>query len=180
VKLSDSLKYEKAKPMLLSICTGLILFSVVAICMLTVMNTQSKGNYAFAQTVRTTEIKVNFKKVVEAGNNQNIRVFVRDQATGLPISGAIARLTIYYPGGAPIRQFNLLTDRNGFASLTLPISSNAPLGAYGLDVLASTVGFQDTSFGTVNFAVLSHVKEVVNLQDYKHASRTITGIHHHH
>ena len=180
MKLPNSLKYERTKPMLLSVSFSLLLFSVVAISMLTVMDTQSKGNYAFAQTVRTTEIKVNFKKVVEAGSNQQIRVLVRDQATHLPVSGAIVRLTIYFPGGAPIRQFNLLTDRNGFASLTLPISSNAPLGTYGLDVLASSVGFQDTSFGTVNFAVLSHVKEVVNLQDYKHASRTITGIHHHH
>jgi hypothetical protein len=165
--------------MFLSFSSAILLFSIVSISILAVNDIQSKGNYAFAQTVRTTELKVNFKKIVESGGTQNIRTFLRDQGTGLPVSAAVIRLTIYYPGGAPIRQFNLLTDANGVASLSLPISRNAPLGQYGMDVLATTTGYLDTSFGTVNWAVLSHAKESVSLHDYSHAANRISGNHHH-
>jgi hypothetical protein len=165
--------------MFLSVSSAILLFSIVSISILAVNDIQSKGNYAFAQTVRTTELKVNFKKIVESGGTQNIRTFLRDQGTGLPVSAAVIRITIYYPGGAPIRQFNLLTDANGFSSLSLPISRDAPLGQYGMDVLATTTGYLDTSFGTVNWAVLSHAKESVSLHDYKHASSTISGNRHH-
>jgi hypothetical protein len=165
--------------MFLSVSSVVLLFSIVSISVLVVNNIQSKGNYAFAQTVRTTELKVNFKKIVESGGTQNIRTFLRDEGTGLPVSAAVIRITIYYPGGAPIRQFNLLTDANGFSSLSLPVSRDAPLGQYGMDVLATTTGYLDTSFGTVNWAVLSHAKENVSLHDYKHASSTISGNRHH-
>jgi hypothetical protein len=166
--------------MLLSVSSAmLLLFSIVSISILAVMDIQSRGNFALAQTVRTTELKVNFKKIVESGDTQNIRVFVRDQGTGLPISSAVVRITIYYPGGAPIRQFNLLSNANGFASLSLPISRDAPLGAYGMDVFVTTVGYLDTNFGTVSWAVQSHAKESVNLHDYSHAANRISGNHHH-
>jgi MG2 domain len=157
----------------------MLLLSVVSISILAVMDIQSRGNYAFAQTVRTTELKVNFKKIVESGSTQNIRTLIRDQGTGLPISGSNVRLTIYYPGGAPIRQFNLLSDANGLASLSLPISRNAPLGQYGMDVFVSTTGYLDTNFGTVNWAVMSHAKDT-SLHDYTHAANTISGNHRHH
>jgi hypothetical protein len=180
MKIPKYLKCETSKPVLLSISFAMLLFSMVSMSILGVMNIQSKGNYAFAQTVRTQELKVNFKKIVEVGGTQFVRVFVRDEGTGLPISGSNVRLTLYYPGGAPIRQFNLLTDRNGVASLSLPISRNAALGQYGLDVLVSSSGYLDTSFGTVSFAVMSHAKEFVSLHDYTHAASTISRIHHHH
>jgi hypothetical protein len=83
-------------------------------------------------------------------------------------------LTIYFPGGAPIRQFTLLTDTNGKASLTLPIADNAALGQYGIDVLASALGYFDSAVGTVNFAVNSDVTQNVDLSDYKHESHTLS------
>jgi hypothetical protein len=166
--------------MFLSVSSAVLLFSIVSISILAVNGIQSKGNFAFAQTVRTTELKVNFKKIVESGGTQNIRTSLRDEGTGLPVSAAVMRITIYYPGGAPIRQFNLLTDANGLASLSLPVNRNAPLGQYGMDVLATTTGYLDTSFGTVNWAVQSHAKDSVSLHDYTHASNTISGNHRHH
>jgi hypothetical protein len=173
-------KRKTSNHMLLCISSAMLLFSVVSISILAVMDIQSRGNFAFAQTVRTQELKANFKKIVESGSTQNVRIFVRDQGTGLPISSSEVRITIYYPGGAPIRQFNLLSDANGFASLSLPISRDAPLGSYGMDVLSTSVGYLDANFGTVNFAVQAHAKETVSTHDYAHAANTIRGSHHHH
>ena len=113
---------------LLSICCVVILFSIVAISMIIP---------GYAQTLRTEEVKLQFKKVVEAGHTQIIRVFARDQATGLPISGAVARLTVTYPLGTPVRVFNVLTDANGVASLSLPINRDAELGSYALDTVVT-------------------------------------------
>jgi hypothetical protein len=188
IKLSNSAKREGAKPLLLSVRSVMLIFSLVSVPILAVMGSQfnnNNGNYAYAQTsiLRTTEVKVNFLKLVEAGSNQNVRVSVRDVGTGDPISSATVRITIYFPGGSPIRVFTLLTDRNGQASLTLPIAKNAALGQYGIDVLATALGYFDTSVGTVNFAVNSQVDQNVSLNDYKHTSHTLSdhsGRHNHH
>jgi hypothetical protein len=154
----------------------MLIFSLVSVPALAVMDTLLKGNYAFAQTsiLRTTEIKLDFNNLVERGSNQNIRVQVRDLGTGDPVSSATVRMTVYFPGGAPIRQFTLLTDTNGKASLTLPIANNAALGQYGLDVLVSALGYFDSAIGTVNFAVNSDVNNNVDLHDYKHARHTLS------
>jgi hypothetical protein len=174
----------RIKPLLLSISSTLLLFSVVAISLLTVIDTtQPKGNhviqlsYAQAQ-LRTTEIKLDFKKLIQVGNTEQITVFVRDQATGLPVSNAIAKITVTYPGGTPLRQFNLITDSNGKAVLSLPISSNAVTGAYGLDLTVSATGYEDSAITGGNFAVMSHV-DLVSLSHYNHIHRTIHGTHHH-
>ena len=106
---------------------------------------------------------MNFKKLVEAGSDQNIRVKITDLGSGDPVSSAIVRITIYFPGGTPIRQFSLLTSKNGDASLTLPIDKNAPLGQYGIDVLASALGYYDSAVGTLAFAVNSQVDQNVDL-----------------
>jgi uncharacterized protein YfaS (alpha-2-macroglobulin family) len=83
-------------------------------------------------------------------------------------------MTIYFPGGTPIRQFTLLTDTNGKASLTLPIADNAALGQYGIDVLVSALGYFDAAVGTVNFDVMSQVDHNDSLSDYKHTSTTLS------
>jgi hypothetical protein len=153
---TNFLKCERPKPMLLSVSSAILIFSLVAISILMVMDTLSKVNYAFAQTsiLRTTELKVDLKKLVGVGSDQNIRVSLSDIGTGDPISSASIRMTINFPGGASIRQFMLLTDRNGDASLTLPIARNAALGQYGVDVSVSALGYFDSG-STVNFAVNS-------------------------
>jgi len=153
---TNFLKCERPKPMFLSVSSAILIFSLVAISILMVMDTLSKVNYAFAQTsfLRTTELKVDLKKLVGVGSDQNIRVSLSDIGTGDPISSASIRMTINFPGGASIRQFMLLTDRNGHASLTLPIARNAALGQYGVDVSASALGYFDSG-STVNFAVNS-------------------------
>jgi hypothetical protein len=176
MKLPNFAKSERSKPLSLSVYSAMLIFSLVSVPALAVMDTLPKGNYAFAQTsiLRTTEVKVDFKNLVESGSNQNIRVQVKDLGTGDPISSATVRLTIYFPGGAPIRQFTLLTDTNGKASLTLPIADNAALGQYGIDVLVSALGYFDSAVGTVNFAVNSDVTQNVDLSDYKHQSHTLS------
>jgi hypothetical protein len=164
---TNLLKCERPKPMFLSVSSAILIFSLVAISILMVTDTLPKGNYAFAQTsiLRTTEVKVDFKNLVESGSNQNVRVSLRDTGTGDPISSATVRMTIYFPGGTPIRQFTLLTDTNGKASLTLPIADNAALGQYGLDVLVSALGYFDSAIGTVNFDVMSQVDHNDSLSD---------------
>ena len=176
MRLPNFAKSERSKPLPLSVYSAMLIFSLVSVPALAVMDTLPKGNYAFAQTsiLRTTELKVDFKNLVESGSNQNIRVQVRDLGTGDPISSATVRVTIYFPGGAPIRQFTLLTDTNGKASLTLPIADNAALGQYGIDVLVSALGYFDSAIGTVNFAVNSDVTQNVDLSDYKHESHTLS------
>ena len=170
----SNLRCDKVKPVFYSISIVILILSV-SISILAVMGVQPIGNSAFAQTsiLRTTELKVNFKILVEAGSDQNIRVTVSDQGTGDPVSSANVRLTIYFPAGVPIRQFNLLTDEDGKVSLTLPFDENAPLGQYGLDVLAGATGYFDSAVGTVTFAVNSAVDQDVDLDDYKHSSHTI-------
>jgi 5-hydroxyisourate hydrolase-like protein (transthyretin family) len=165
---------DKGKPVLFCVSSVILLLSV-SVSILAAMGVQPIGNSAFAQTsiLRTTELKVNFKKLVEVGSDQNVRVMVTDQGTGDPVSSANVRLTIYFPAGAPIRQFNLLTNEDGKASLTLPVDENAPLGQYGLDVLAGALGYFDSAVGTVAWAVNSEVDEDVSLDDYKHTSHTI-------
>ena len=176
MKLPNFAKSERSKPLSLSVYSAMLIFSLVSVPALAVMDTLPKGNYAFAQTsiLRTTELKMDFKNLVESGSNQNIRVQVHDLGTGDPISSATVRVTIYFPGGAPIRQFTLLTDTNGKASLTLPIADNAALGQYGIDVLVSALGYFDSAVGTVNFAVNSDVTQNVDLSDYKHESHTLS------
>jgi hypothetical protein len=176
MRLPNFAKSERSKPLPLSVYSAMLIFSLVSVPALAVMDTLPKGNYAFAQTsiLRTTEVKVDFKNLVESGSNQNVRVSLRDTGTGDPISSATVRMTIYFPGGAPIRQFTLLSDTNGKASLTLPIADNAALGQYGIDVLVSALGYFDSAVGTVNFAVNSDVTQNVDLHDYKHERHTLS------
>ena len=176
MKLPKFAKSKGSKPLPLSVYSSMLIFSLVSVPVLAVMDTLPKGNYAFAQTsiLRTTEIKLDFNNLVERGSNQNVRVQVKDLGTGDPISSATVRMTIYFPGGAPIRQFTLLTDTNGKASLTLPIADNAALGQYGLDVLVTALGYSDSAIGTVNFSVNSDVKQNVDLDDYKHQRHTLS------
>src|SRR5919202_4563215 len=112
---TNLLKCESPRPMFLSVFSAILIFSLVAVSIVMVMGTLSKGNYALAQTsiLRTTELKVDLKKLVEVGSNQNVRVSLRDIGTDDPISSASIRITVYFPGGASIRQFMLLTDING-------------------------------------------------------------------
>lgn len=168
-------KAKRIEFYLLPICCVVILFSIVAISMIMP---------GYAQTLRTEEVKLQFKKVVQAGHTQIIRVIAHDQATGLPISGALARLTVTYPLGTPIRVFNVLTDANGGASLSLPINRDAELGSYALDtVVTGATGYADTPIGTVDFAVMSHVTENSSVNDYSghlHSSSIHKEHHHHH
>ena len=185
MKLSKFQKSKRLKPMLLSASSVMLIFSLLSVSVLAIIGTQSKGNSAFAQAsiLRTTELKVNFKKLVEAGSDQNIRIKVTDQGSGDPVSSAVVRITIYFPGGAPIRQFSLLTGKDGQASLTLPIDNNAALGQYGIDVIASALSYFDSAVGTIAFAVNSQVDQNVDLHDYKHTSHTLSdhsGHHNHH
>lgn len=176
MKLSNFLKIVRLKPMLLPVSSVMLIFSLVSVSILAVICTQTEGNYAFAQTsiLRTTEFKVNFEQIVEAGSDQNIRITVKDIGSGDPVSSATIRITIYFPGGAPIRVFTLLTDKNGMASLTLPIDRNAALGQYAIDVLVSALGYFDSAVA-YHFAVNSDVDENVSLHDYKHETHTISG-----
>jgi hypothetical protein len=155
----------------------ILIFSLVSVSILaTVIFTQSE-NSAFAQTeiLRTTELKVKFDVLVERGNDQNIRVKVNDVGSGDPVSGATVTMTIYFPGGAPIRQFTLLSDEDGKASLKLPIDEDAALGEYGIDLDVVATGYYDSFLpNQVFFAVMSDVDEDVSLDDYKDTSQTIS------
>jgi hypothetical protein len=175
--LSNFLNTVRPKSGHLTTFSIMLVFSLVSASILVVMCILTEGNYASAETsiLRTTELKVNFEKIVERGSDQNIRIKVNDLGSGDPVSGATVTITIYYPAGAPIRQFMLLSDKNGEASLTLPIDKNAALGQYGIDVIVTAVGYFDSLLGTVLFAVNSDVDEDVSLKDYKHSSHTISG-----
>ena len=179
MRSQNAIEFRTRAPMVSFVCGVLFVFSIFAASMLTIMSIDSNANYAYAQTIRALELKVNFKKLVEAGSTQNVRLSLRDMESGLPVSTATVRMTVYFPGGVPIRQFNLLTDKDGFASLSLPISNNAPLGSYGLDILAGAPGFFDISLSsTQTFAVMSSVKQNVDAGDYSHASSHIRAVHH--
>ena len=179
MRLQNAMKSLRSAPLASSGCGALIVFSVFAVSMIVIISIDSNANYAHAQTIRALELKVNFKKLVEAGSTQNVRLSLRDMESGLPVSTATVRMTVFFPGGVPIRQFNLLTDSDGIASMSLPISNNAPLGSYGLDVLAGAPGFFDTSLSsTQTFAVMSEVKQNVDADDYSHARSHIRAVHH--
>jgi hypothetical protein len=179
MRLHNAMKSGSTAPLVSSSLGALLVFSVFAVPILTIMSLDSNSNYAYGQTIRALELKVNFKKLVETGSTQNVRLSLRDMESGLAVSTATVRMTVYFPGGAPIRQFNLLTDADGIASLSLPISQNAPLGSYGLDVLAGAPGFFDTSLtNTQTFAVMSEVKQNVDADDYSHARSHIRAVHH--
>ena len=51
-----------------------------------------------------------------------------------------------------IRQFTLLTDKDGEASLTLPIDKNAALGSMEIDILVTALGYFDSSVGTIDYS----------------------------
>jgi hypothetical protein len=161
-----------------SVSSVMLIFSLVSVSILAaVIFTSSEGYYAFAQTEiqRTTELKVKFDVLVEKGNDQNIRVKVNDVGSGDPVSGATVTITIYFPGGAPIRQFTLLSDNDGKASLKLPIDENAALGEYGIDLGVVALGYYDSLLPVpVFFAVMSDVEEDVSLEDYKDTTQTIS------
>ena len=156
----------------------MLIFSLVSVSILSAASfTYSEGNHAFAQTEiqRTTELKVKFDVLVERGNDQNIRVKVNDVGSGDPVSGATVTITVYFPGGAPIRQFTLLSDTDGKASLKLPIDENAALGEYGIDLDVVALGYYDSFLpNQVFFAVMSDVDEDVSLEDYKDTTGTIS------
>jgi hypothetical protein len=172
--LSRPLNITRPKP----VSSFMLIFSLVSISILVaVIFTYSERNYAFAQAeiLRTTELKVKFDVLVERGNEQNVRVKVTDQGSGDPVSGATVTLTIYFPGGAPIRQFTLLSDTDGEASLKLPIDENAALGEYGIDLGVVALGYYDSLLPVqVFFAVMSDVEEDVSLEDYKDTTQTIS------
>jgi hypothetical protein len=154
------------------------IFSLVSVSILAAfVFTQSGGNYAFAQTeiLRTLELKVKFDVLVERGNDQNVRVKVNDLGSGDPVSGAVVTITVYFPAGAPIRQFALLSDQDGEASLKLPIDENAALGEYSMDVDVVATGYYETFLpAAVLFAVMSDVDEDVTLEDYEQETQTIS------
>jgi hypothetical protein len=172
--LSHFLNTARPKP----VSSVMLIFSLVSVSILAaVIFTRSEGYYAFAQTEiqRTTELKVKFDVLVERGNDQKIRVKVSDVGSGDPVSGATVSMTIYFPGGAPIRQFTLLSDTDGEASLKLPIDENAALGEYGIDLGVVALGYYDSLLPVqVFFAVMSDVEEDVSLEDYKDTTQTIS------
>jgi hypothetical protein len=177
MKLSNS-QILRPKLLLLSVSFLILIFFVLSISFILGMNfPQSKRDYVIAQTIilRTTELDVNFDKLVEAGSDQSIRLTVKDVRSGDPISSATARITIYFPGGEPMRQFLLPTNDGGMASLTLPVDNKAALGQYGIDVIVSKLGYFDSSVGTIFFAVNSEVDQNVSLDDYTHTIHTISG-----
>jgi hypothetical protein len=170
--LSRLLNTTRPKP----VSSVMLIFSLISVSILVAV-TYSERNHAFAQTeiLRTTELKVKFDVLVERGNEQKIRVKVTDQGSGDPVSGATVTLTIYFPGGAPIRQFTLLSDTDGEASLKLPIDENAALGEYGIDLGVVALGYYDSFLPVpVFFAVMSDVEEDVSLEDYKDTTQTIS------
>jgi uncharacterized protein YfaS (alpha-2-macroglobulin family) len=95
--------------------------------------------------------------------------------SGDPIPGATVMMTVYFPGGAPIRQFTLLSDTDGEASLKLPIDDNAALGDYGIDLDVVASGYYDSFLPVrVFFAVMSDVDKDVSLEDYSDTTQTIS------
>ena len=172
--MSRLLNTTRPKP----VSSVMLIFSLISVSILVaVIFTYSERNHALAQTeiLRTTELKVKFDVLVERGNEQKIRVKVTDQGSGDPVSGATVTLTIYFPGGAPIRQFTLLSDTDGEASLKLPIDENAALGEYGIDLGVVALGYYDSFLPVpVFFAVMSDVEEDVSLEDYKDTTQTIS------
>ncbi|HEY6404815.1 MAG TPA: hypothetical protein VIX38_01905 [Nitrososphaeraceae archaeon] len=172
--MSHFLNSARPKP----VSSVMLIFSLVSVSILAAASfTYSEGKYAFAQTEiqRTTELKVKFDVLVERGNDQNIRVKVNDVGSGDPVSGATVTITVYFPGGAPIRQFTLLSDTDGEASLKLPIDENAALGEYGIDLDVVALGYYDSFLpNQVFFAVMSDVDEDVSLEDYKDTTGTIS------
>jgi hypothetical protein len=173
-KLSHFLNCTRPKP----VSSVIRIFSLVSVSILgAAIFTHSGGNYAYAQTeiLSTTELKVKFDVLVERGNNQNIHVKVIEVGGDDPISGATVRVTIYLPGGAPIRQFTLLSDTDGEASLKLPIDENAALGEYGIDLDVVASGYYGSFLPyRVFFAVMSDVDEDVSLEDYTSTTQTIS------
>ena len=169
--MPDFLNTARLKPV-----SSVILIFLISVSILAVMLIHSEGKYAFAQTeiLRTTELKVKVDVLVERGNEQNIRVKVNDIGSGDPVSGATVTITIYFPGGAPVRLFTLLSDKDGEASLKLPIDDDAALGEYGIDILVAAVGYYDSIPPVLAFAVMSDVDNDVTLKDYKHTSQTIS------
>jgi hypothetical protein len=171
--LSHFLNTARPKP----ISCVMLIFSLVSVAILATMFVHCEGEYAFAQTeiLRTTELKVKFDVLVERGDDQNIRLKVNDVGTSDPVSGATVSITVYFPGGAPIRQFTLLSDKDGEVSLKLPVDDNAALGEYGIDLDVVALGYYDSFLpDTVFFAVMSEVDNDISLKDYKHTSQTIS------
>ena len=107
------------------------------------------------QAVKTFKIKVQLdKSVVSRGDTQTIRYQVADASTGQPISGVVARATVYYADGVTVRDIATTTDASGHASISWQIERNATPGIFSTSIGVSAAVYVDESFSK-NFTVVS-------------------------
>jgi len=107
------------------------------------------------QAVKTFKIKVQLdKSVVSRGDIQIIRYTVDDASTGQPVSGVVARATVYYADGVTVRQFATTTDASGQASISWKIERNATPGIFSTSIGVSAAVYVGESFNK-NFTVVS-------------------------
>ncbi len=162
---------------------SIIIFAIFSMAISTAsevnFNQKAVFQYTYAQVVRTLETTLKLdKSVIQAGQTQKVSVLVRDQQSGEPISGATVQLNLAYAGGSIIRQFMVITDTNGRASISIPIDKKAENGTYGVTASVSATGYAGAGGFSLNFAVASaNVDKGYNSHnDYHHNS----VFNHHH
>jgi 5-hydroxyisourate hydrolase-like protein (transthyretin family) len=139
---------------------GIIVLAIYTMAMSTAsqmnINQNSLFQYSYAQVVRTLETTLKIDKaVIQEGQTLKVSVLVRDQQSGQPISGATVQLNLAYAGSSVIRQFMVITDANGRASVSIPIANNATNGQYSITASVAAAGYQGGGGFSLNFGVVS-------------------------
>jgi len=111
--------------------------------------------YAYAQVVRTLEAQLKLSKsVIQAGKSEIATVTVKDQQSGKPVSGVQIQISLAYAGGAIVRQFNVISDNNGKASVEIPINKHALSGSYTVSLAVSATGYSGAGGFNLSFQVV--------------------------
>jgi hypothetical protein len=121
-----------------------------------------KPSLIYAQTplaLKTLEVTATLSnKLLERGSTEFLKVIVIDQQNHQPVSGALVKVIIEYPGGKTTKQMALITDSDGQAFFIIPTRENDFFGSYIIEIVAQLTGYNDVffsnSFSTANIPSL--------------------------
>jgi hypothetical protein len=162
---------KKSKYSFLSLFCITMLIAVVTLPSITI----HKSSFVYAQTplaLKTLEVIGKLSnKLLERGHREILKVSVYDQQNHQPISGALVKAIVTYPGGKIIKQMAFITDIDGQVFFKIPTRVDDFFGTYTVDIQVSLTGYNDVSFAT-SFSTANVPSVPIN-----NAANSVMGIH---
>lgn len=152
----DSTKHKATSISRSLVCAAILVASFV-LPSIVVINPQ----ITYAQTpaaLKTFDVKMKLdRKVIDLGDDVKVKIKVRDQPSGDPLSGVIVKVSTLFAGAKTIQQVGKVTDADGEVTVTIKTSERDLSGVNIVEATVIMTGYQDAilanSFATTQASV---------------------------